>query len=102
MIGTIYICIGWNFFQHIVTEYGLIEFEGKINPDSGRKIFGVYNTKTMIIRGLFLMGFTLLLQPLVLQRNLSGLRYAAGLKFLIVGYILCIVIIQTPFYVSKF
>lgn len=61
LLSNIYLCIAWDFFKILILKFDLIELDAILDKKSGEYEVEVYNPKVMFARGMFLLGFMLLL-----------------------------------------
>lgn len=97
----IFICIGWNFIQHMIMDYKLIDLPTVRDPISGNLVVDNYSKQALIWRAIILYGLMTLMLPLSLMKDISSLRYFSLGNLIVLVYLICVTIGQAPSYYFK-
>lgn len=92
-----YSSLTWSLISSFIEDLGIHEFTKTIN-ENGQKQISQYAKDSLIWRVCTLIPIAIMLIPVVLARNLSGLRYLSLVSFLIIMYTIVLAIVQTPMY----
>lgn len=97
MACVVYSTLIWSFVSSFIEDFGWHTFTKSMN-EHGHEQIDEYASDSMIWRVSTVIPFGILIFPVLMLRNLSGLRYLSLISFLFIMYTIVLAIIQTPWY----
>lgn len=92
--------LAWNFIQHLIVDFDLIDLPKIIDGDKIE--VNNYAAKTFLVRTVIMLTLMFAMMPLALLKNLSALRYFSMGNLFVLFYIIVTTLYQSPQFIKKF